>query len=460
MPPAPAPIQTTGAAPSAPTGLTPSAGSNVMELSWSANTETDLAGYHVYRSATSGGPYTQLTTSPVTGTSYTDTTVTNGNTYYYVIRAVDTSSQCSGNSNQVAVSPVWTSPTAVTGTATSTTTSSATLNGQVGPNWNATTWWFEYGTSTSYGQSTAVASLPGVTTLNPVSANVAGLAAGSTYHFRVVTRWSDGTTTYGSDGTFTTAPLATPPAAPKGLAPSAGSNKVLLYWSANTETDLAGYSVYRSATSGGPYTQLTTSPVTGTSYTDTTVTNGNTYYYVIRAVDTSSLSSGNSNQVAVSPVWTSPTAVTGAATSTTRSSATLNGQVGPNWNATTWWLQYGTSTSYGKSTVHSSLPALKTLNAVSALVSGLSAGKTYHFRLVARWSDGTTTYGSDRTFTTSRLYSAAIALRTKARQHPSGRRSTRHPAARSRTKHAARPAPRRRAKHTVRRRSAPRRPVR
>ena len=102
-------------------------------------------------------------------------------------------------------------------------------------------------------------------------------------------------------GSVTPAPApTTAPAAPTGLKVLTDSSKVNLSWSANTETDVAGYNIYRSATSGGPYTQLTGSRVTGTSYTDTTVTNGKTYYYMIRAGNTSGLSSGNSNEVAVS----------------------------------------------------------------------------------------------------------------------------------------------------------------
>jgi len=44
----------------------------------------------------------------------------------------------------------------------------------------------------------------------------------------------------------------TPPATPSGLTAAAGAGQVALDWADNAETDLAGYNVYRSTTSGGP----------------------------------------------------------------------------------------------------------------------------------------------------------------------------------------------------------------
>lgn len=71
-----------------------------VTLSWSASTST-VTGYNVYRSSQSGGPYTKLDSSLVTGTSFTDSTVQAGLTYYYVTTAVDSSNTESTNSNEV-----------------------------------------------------------------------------------------------------------------------------------------------------------------------------------------------------------------------------------------------------------------------------------------------------------------------------------------------------------------------
>jgi len=59
-----------------------------VTLGWNADTSA-VAGYRVYRSTASGGPYTVLTSSPLTATSYVDLAVQSGKTYFYVATAVD-----------------------------------------------------------------------------------------------------------------------------------------------------------------------------------------------------------------------------------------------------------------------------------------------------------------------------------------------------------------------------------
>ena len=71
----------------------------VVDLSWGASTSS-VAGYNVYRSATSGGPYTKINSSLVTRTKYTDSNVQAGQTYYYVTTAVSFSDIESRYSNQ------------------------------------------------------------------------------------------------------------------------------------------------------------------------------------------------------------------------------------------------------------------------------------------------------------------------------------------------------------------------
>jgi hypothetical protein len=79
---------------------------------------------------------------------------------------------------------------------------------------------------------------------------------------------------------------------------AAGVNKhtVALDWTASTSTGISGYDVYRGTASGGPYTLLNSSPVSGTTYTDSTVQAGDTYYYVATAVNSSGAQSADSNQ--------------------------------------------------------------------------------------------------------------------------------------------------------------------
>ena len=106
--------------------------------------------------------------------------------------------------------------------------------------------------------------------------------------------------------TIVTAGDTVPPAAPSGVSATAGDGRVSLTWTANTDPDLAGYKVYRSAslpvsTAGTPVSggSLLTTP----SFTDTTVTNGVTYHYVVQAVD------GSGNAASAAPVSATPQAV-------------------------------------------------------------------------------------------------------------------------------------------------------
>jgi hypothetical protein len=89
-----------GNPPGTPTGLTATAGNQQVVLGWSAS--AGATSYHVNRSTASGGPYTQIA-SPTT-VSYTDSGLTNGTTYYYVV-AAGNSYGASANSAQVSAKP-------------------------------------------------------------------------------------------------------------------------------------------------------------------------------------------------------------------------------------------------------------------------------------------------------------------------------------------------------------------
>jgi hypothetical protein len=71
-----------------------------VTLTWNPSSTTGVVGYNVFRGTVSGGPYTLITPTRVTGTSYVDSSVVNGQTYYYVVTAVDSSNNQSVYSNQ------------------------------------------------------------------------------------------------------------------------------------------------------------------------------------------------------------------------------------------------------------------------------------------------------------------------------------------------------------------------
>jgi fibronectin type 3 domain-containing protein len=77
--------------PSSPaTSTTPGTGASQHEidLQWAAS-PSHVAGYHVYRASQHDGPYSLISPALVTGTTYTDSQVAAGDTFYYVVTAVD-----------------------------------------------------------------------------------------------------------------------------------------------------------------------------------------------------------------------------------------------------------------------------------------------------------------------------------------------------------------------------------
>jgi len=86
--------------PGVPTGLTATAGNEQVALTWSAS--SGATSYNVGRATTAGGPYTTISSPNATG--YTDSSVTNGTTYYYVVSATN-SAGTSANSSQVSAAP-------------------------------------------------------------------------------------------------------------------------------------------------------------------------------------------------------------------------------------------------------------------------------------------------------------------------------------------------------------------
>ncbi|MGH9357323.1 MAG: fibronectin type III domain-containing protein, partial [Terriglobia bacterium] len=71
-----------------------------VTLSWQPSSSRGIVGYKVYRGTTSGGPYLKLNASVVAATTYTDTTLRAGQTYYYVTTAVNSRDEESAHSNQ------------------------------------------------------------------------------------------------------------------------------------------------------------------------------------------------------------------------------------------------------------------------------------------------------------------------------------------------------------------------
>lgn len=112
---------------------------------------------------------------------------------------------------------------------------------------------------------------------------------------------SAGTLSSSIDFNITTSPFTVTEFV-KGFPFTPSPHNVVLTWTASS-SPVAGYNVYRGTQSGGPYTKLNSSLVSGTTFTDSSVVSGNTYYYVVTAVDSLGQESALSNEAqAVIPI--------------------------------------------------------------------------------------------------------------------------------------------------------------
>jgi fibronectin type 3 domain-containing protein len=276
----------TGAtAPAIPSGLTATAGNAQVSLNWTASAAA--TSYNVKRSITSGGPYTKI--SSPTATSFSDTSLTNGTIYFYVVSAVNSAGE-SANSSEANAKPVAPAqaPAAPTGLMAS------TGNAQVSLSWTVSA------AATSYNVKRSVTSGGPYTKISsPITTNFtdSSLTNGTTYFYVVSAVNSTGESGNSAQASATPSAPAQPPAAPTGLQATPGNAQVILAWTVTSGA--SSYHVKGSTTSGGPYTQV--SAPTATSFTDTGLTNGATYFYVVSAVNSVG-ESANSAQVSATPV--------------------------------------------------------------------------------------------------------------------------------------------------------------
>ena len=287
-----------------------------------------------------------------------------------------------------------------TNSATNVTSSSATLNGIVNPNGLTTNVHFEYGLTTSYGFSTATHNYNGITTQN-VSANITGLSPNTTYHFRVVAT-NTGGTRYGGDRTFST---LSPTGAP-GVTTNPATNLASFSATLNGSVYAHGltttvYFQYGTTTGYGHTTGSQTK--TGNTYQSVStnisgLAASTRYHFRIVATNSAGTTYGADRTFTTLSATGPPVVITNPATNVASSSATLNATVDPHGLTTSVHFQYGTTNSYGLTTAIESKSGNTYQNA-SANITGLSGSTTYHFRIVAMNSAGTT-YGSDKTFAT------------------------------------------------------------
>ena len=134
-----------------------------------------------------------LGSSPVS-VSASVTGLSSNTTYYYRLVASNSAGATFGTVRSFRTTGTAQAPAAGTGPASAVTSTGAALAGQVNPQGSQTAYAFEYGTSTAFGSLTPVVALDDADGLEAVGATLSGLAAGTTYFYRVVASNAAGTT--------------------------------------------------------------------------------------------------------------------------------------------------------------------------------------------------------------------------------------------------------------------------
>ena len=296
-------------------------------------------------------------------------------------------------------SAVAAAPSATTGPTTAVGSTSATVTGSVNPGGQSTTWYVEYGKSTSYGSKTRVGEcrfrfgrcerlggsvrplLPAPpTTTAIVATNGAGTDRGPTRSSRRAFRRS-------RRRAALRASAPTSATSERNRRPERPRHDLLLR--VRHDVELRDEDV-----------------VEGRRFVDEPAVRVRRRSPGCRPVAPTTSASSRSSDAGTSTgkdatfaTSGAPSVETGSAASITPTSATLTGAVTPNGLSTTWWFEYGTTTGYGTKTGSHGAGSGSSATKASLGVKSLKVGTTYHYRLVAQNSSGKTV-GDDRTFST------------------------------------------------------------
>ena len=250
---------------SAPIGTSATAGNGQVTVSWTA--VTGATSYNLYWSTSSG--VTTSTGTKISGVAspYTQTSLANGITYYYVVTAVSAGGE-SAASNSASATPQVSLPVAPTGVG------AVAGNGQVTVSWTAVTGATSYNLywSTTSGVTTANGTKIGGVSTGYVQS---GLASGTIYYYVVTAVNASGESAASSQAS------ATPGGVPTGVIAAAGSGQVTITW--NAVSGATQYNLYWSTSSGVTTSNGTKVGGVSSGYVQGSLTSGTTYYYIVTA---------------------------------------------------------------------------------------------------------------------------------------------------------------------------------
>jgi fibronectin type 3 domain-containing protein len=366
--------------PAAPTNLaaTPASGTQI-NLTWT-NNATNQTGFHIDRATDNAFTQNLVTQSAAaSATSFVDSALTQGTTYYYRVRATNAAGDSANSNTANATTP--TLPAAPSNAAVVKVTTS-----EVDLTWtnnatNATG--IEVFRQKGNNNPVVIASLPPTATSLNDTGLVTALAAGTAYTYNI-----EATNLAGPSGPASVS-VNTLTVAPGNLTATPGNAVVNLAWTA--PTGAVSYDVYRGTTSGGEGTTPIATGVTTTTYADTTVTNGTTYYYTVTAINGNAAPLANqsaaSNEASATPqVGTPPAAPTNLTAK----------PVGPNNGAASVTLSWTGSTGATSYNVYRSIngngetaPALATgITGTSFTDTTAGFGTTYFYKVTAVGTGG------------------------------------------------------------------------
>ncbi|MHB8512297.1 MAG: RCC1 domain-containing protein [Actinomycetota bacterium] len=355
--------------PSAPQSVSATSGNQQVALSWSApvsNGGAAITNYNIYRSTSSGAE--TLLTQVGNVTTFTDTGLTNGTTYYYKVSAVNVAGESALSSETSAV-PATVASAPQNLTATAQTNSVALSWSAPASNGGSAITGYNVYRGLSSGSETLLASIG-----NQTSYNDTAISKGVTYYYTVAAVNGVGVGAQSAEASATTLNV---PTAPQNLIATSGNAQVSLSWSApasNGGSAVTGYNIYRSTSSG---TETLLTQATSTSYQDTGLTNGTTYYYKVSAVN--GVGEGSlSNEASAMPA-TLPGAPSGLSATSGNTQATLH------WSAPS---SNGGAAITNYNIYRSTSPGAETLltqvgNVTSYTDSGLNNGAKYYYTVSA-----------------------------------------------------------------------------
>ncbi len=371
-------------------GLSLTASAGDITLAWDPVISPVLAGYELCYGAASGQYHTTVDVGNVV--TFTVAGLPAG-IHYFAVRAYGTAGEQSGFSNEVSTTieqPADTAAPVISGVGNSNITVSSALI-----SWTtneASDSQVQYGLTASYGSSTTL----NASMVTAHSQSLTGLAPGTTYHYRVLSKDAAGNTAVSADYMFITAiPSDTTAPVISGISSSGvTATSAVIFWTTNEASD--SQVEYGTTASYGSTTALNTSMVTSHTQGLSGLAGATTYHYRVRSRD----AAGNA---AVSGDYTFTTSDTAAPVITGVSSSSVTAT-----SAVIFWttneasdsqVEYGTTASYGSTT------ALNTSMVTSHTqsLSGLTGGNTYHYRVKSKDAAGNESVSADFTVTTTSI---------------------------------------------------------